>query len=276
MVDPAFRRLSQAVAVGYGAPAMMNEPFKPADVTPAAEGADAAPAEEARCPCGKRPLDLCLCPELAKVGTRLGLVVLQHPQEQDKELGTAKLLTEQVEGAVLRVGLSWPNLAKAVGRPVDPRRWAVLHMGSKEDVARVPRGELRVLDRKGQVDPGGDLALADLEGLVLLDGTWSQAKALWWRNAWLLKLRRIVIHPDFRSAYGAVRKEPRRESVSTLEAGAFALGRLEGDPGLQDRLTAPFATLLERWRKRKPHRPGPPRGRQGARRPAGPTDTPPG
>ena len=28
------------------------------------------------------------------------------------------------------VGLSWPNLARALGRPADPRRWAVLFLGS--------------------------------------------------------------------------------------------------------------------------------------------------
>lgn len=214
------------------------------------------PADEPRCPCGQRPVDLCLCPELKPARTRLALLVLQHPQEQDVELGTARLLTGQVEGAVLRIGLSWPNLAKALGRPTDPRRWGVLHMGSKEDVARVPRGGIAVVDRKGAPLPDSDAILADLEGLVLLDGTWSQAKTLWWRNAWLLKLRRVVIHPDFRSAYGNVRKEPRRESVSTLEAGAFALGRLEGDPGLQDRMLKSFDVLLERWRKRRrPARP---------------------
>lgn len=211
------------------------------------------------CPtCGKQE-ELCLCAELEKVQTRLHVLVLQHPQEQDVQLGTARLLTGQLANATHKVGLSWPNLAKALGRPtVDHRRWAVLHMGSKEDVAQVPRGGLAVFGRKGP-DPAGDLVLADLEGIVLLDGTWSQAKALWWRNAWLLKLRRIVIHPDFRSAYGSVRKEPRKESVSTLEAGAFALGKLEGDPGLKQKLLKPFDELLKRWKARRgPRRAAPP------------------
>jgi len=213
------------------------------------------PEPDAACPtCGKAP-DLCLCAELDTLSLRTGLLVLQHPQEQDVDLGTARLLTGQVSGAVLRVGLSWPNLAKALGRPADPRRWGVLHMGAKEDVAKVPRGELRVFDRKG-VAADSDLVLADLEGIILLDGTWSQAKALWWRNPWLLKLRRIVIHPNFKSAYGAIRKEPRRESVSTLEAGAFALARLEGNPALEERLTQPFGVLLDRWRQRR-RRPAP-------------------
>lgn len=202
--------------------------------------------------CGK-PEDLCLCAELEPEQTRLQLLILQHPQEQDVELGTARLLSGQIEGSVVKVGLSWPSLSKVLGRQVDPKRWGVLHMGSKEEVAKVARGGIAVFGRK-DVSPDSDLILADLEGIVLIDGTWSQAKTLWWRNAWLLKLRRIVIHPDFRSAYGTVRKEPRRESVSTLEAGAFVFGKLEGDPGLQARLLEPFEELLKRWRNRR--RPG--------------------
>ena len=194
---------------------------------------------------------------LTRRDTRLHVLVLQHPQEQDVQLGTARLLTGQLNNATHKVGLSWANLGKALGRPqVDPKRWAVLHMGAKEDVAKVPRGELAVFGKSGP-DPAGDLVLADLEGVVLLDGTWSQAKTLWWRNPWLLKLRRIVLHPDFRSAYGSVRKEPRRESVSTLEAGAFLLGKLEGDPGLQAALLKPFDTLLKQWKSRRGPRRGP-------------------
>ncbi len=207
-----------------------------------------APPEPCRI-CGK-PEDLCLCAELAPEQTRLQLLILQHPQEQDVELGTARLLSGQIEGSVVKVGLSWPSLSKVLGRQVDPKRWGVLHMGSKEEVAKVPKGGIAVFGRK-DISPDSDLILADLEGIVLIDGTWSQAKTLWWRNAWLLKLRRIVIHPDFRSAYGTVRKEPRRESVSTLEAGAFVLGKLEGDPGLQERLLEPFEELLKRWRNRR-------------------------
>ncbi|MFV3075938.1 tRNA-uridine aminocarboxypropyltransferase [Niveispirillum fermenti] len=207
------------------------------------------PPPEPCATCGK-PDDLCLCASLVPERTRLKLLILQHPQEQDVELGTARLLAGQIEGAIVKVGLSWPSLSKLLGRQVDPKRWGVLFMGSKEEVAKVPRGAIAIFGRK-DVLPDSDLILADLEGIVLIDGTWAQAKTLWWRNAWLLKLRRMVIHPDFRSAYGNVRKEPRRESVSTLEAGAFVYGRLEGDPGLQDRLLKPFDTLLDRWRRRR-------------------------
>ena len=38
--------------------------------------------------------------------------------------------------------------------------------------------------------------LRGLDGVVLLDGSWSEAKTLWWRNPWLLKLRRLVLDPQ--------------------------------------------------------------------------------
>ncbi|WP_376739212.1 tRNA-uridine aminocarboxypropyltransferase [Azospirillum sp. B4] len=190
--------------------------------------------------------------------TRLQVLVLQHPQEQDVELGSARLLTLGLARGRLRVGLSWPNLTKALGRKAgeeaDPRRWAVLYMGSGDDATATEPGTLRLVDKKGQTveDP---TVLADLEGIILLDGSWSQAKALWWRNAWLLKLRRLIVHPDFVSAYGNLRREPRRESVSTLEAGAFALAKLEGDDTLVERLRAPFIALVERYRAVRGDRP---------------------
>lgn len=209
--------------------------------------------------CGK-PARLCVCAELKPIQTRLQILVLQHPQEQDVDLGTARLITGQLPNAKLKVGLSWPNLAKVVGRVADPRRWAVLYLGPAT-ASGFARGSLTVVDKKAAPLPDQPAALAGLEGIVVLDGTWSQAKTLWWRNPWLLKLRRLIVIPDRPSLYGNLRKEPRKESLSTLESVAFALTRLEGEPTLYDRLVAPFQTMLQRYRAG---------GRGGASRPAAP------
>jgi DTW domain-containing protein YfiP len=83
-----------------------------------------------------------------------------------------------------------------------------------------------------------------LKGIVALDGNWSQAKALWWRNPWLTKLRRFVIVPDGPSLYGDLRREARPDAVSTLEAVALALSTLEDDPTVRDRMLVPFRALL--------------------------------
>ena len=89
---------------------------------------------------------------------------------------------------------------------------------------------------------------AGLKGLVVLDGNWAQAKALWWRNAWLTRLRRFVVVPDGPSLYGTLRKEARPDAVSTLEAVALALSVLEGDADVRERLLAPFRELIAKAR----------------------------
>jgi DTW domain-containing protein YfiP len=202
-------------------------------------------AGAAGCPdCGKPPA-LCVCAAVARFPNKLFVLILQHPQEQDHELGTARLALRHLERGKLSIGLSWPNLAKALGRPADPKQWGVLHLGS---AALPPETRLAVVDRKAKPVPAQEASLAALQGIVLLDGSWSQAKALWWRNPWLLKLRRIVLDTGRASRYGRIRKEPRRESLSTLEAAASVLGRLEATPDIEARMLASFEELVRRFK----------------------------
>ncbi len=175
---------------------------------------------------------------------RIAVIILQHPKEQDRALGTAGLTTRLLRHATLKVGLSWPSLAKILGRPVDPHRWAVLYLGSAKAAALAPGREIVVLNRKGEPEPNQDALLRDIEGIVLLDGNWSQAKALWWRNPWMLKCRRVVLGPSQPSRYGRLRREPRRDSLSTIEAAAMLLSRLENRPEIEAGLTASFAKML--------------------------------
>jgi DTW domain-containing protein YfiP len=206
---------------------------------------------EAPCPDCLKPADLCVCAGIEAFPNTHELLILQHPQEQDRDLGTARLTLRHLAKGKRAVGLSWPNLAKALGRPADPKRWAVLYLGSAVLPADV---EQRViwLDRKGAQIRDTQAIRAGLQGIVLLDGTWAQAKALWWRNAWLLKLHRIVLRPPSPSRYGKLRKEPRRESVSTIEAAAQILGEIEKAPRLETQMNASFDALLARYRARSP------------------------
>src|SRR5215470_9722604 len=178
------------------------------------------------------------------------VLILQHPQEQDRVLGTARLLTETLARATLTIGLSWRNLGHALKQPAEAkakdRDWCVLYLGSAH--AAKGKGSLVAVDRKGEPLADQHAARAGLMGLVVLDGNWSQAKALWWRNPWLTKLRRFVVVPDGPSLYGDLRREARPDAVSTLEAVALALSVLEDDAVLRERLLTPFRELLAKAR----------------------------
>jgi DTW domain-containing protein len=177
--------------------------------------------------------------EVEPIDNRLFVLVLQHPQEKKEVLATAAATCAMLRRAALVVGLSWPNLARALGRPADAGQWAVLYLGSARPAAFGLEREIVVLDRAGMPAADQDAMLRGLEGVVLLDGSWSEAKTLWWRNPWLLRLRRLVLNPRHRSRFGRVRREPRREALSTLEAAALLLKHLDGGPETE-------AALLDR------------------------------
>ncbi|HEY0850182.1 MAG TPA: tRNA-uridine aminocarboxypropyltransferase [Bradyrhizobium sp.] len=204
----------------------------------------------ADCPhCGK-PMPLCICDSVTPIENRISILILQHPQEQDRALGTARLTARHFEDAVVRIGLSWPSLSKALGRPVhDPSRWAVLYLGSAKASEFDTDAEIVAIDRKGEMEEGQRAILRDIEGIVLLDGTWSQAKALWWRNAWMLKCQRVILGPRQPSRYGHLRKEPRRDGLSTIEAAGLVLGALEKRPDIAATLNASFERMLARYRE---------------------------
>jgi len=204
----------------------------------------------ADCPhCGK-PLPLCICDSITPIESRISLLILQHPQEQDRALGTARLTALHFKDAVVKVGLSWPSLSKALGRPVaDPSRWAVLYLGSAKVADLDADREIVAINRKGEIEDNQRAILKGIEGIVLLDGTWSQAKALWWRNPWMLKCQRVILGPERPSAYGQLRREPRRDGLSTIEAAAMLLAALERRPEIAATLNASFERMLVRYRE---------------------------
>jgi DTW domain-containing protein YfiP len=216
------------------------------------EADSAAAATEAipDCPHCHKPMPLCVCDGITPIETRISLLILQHPQEQDRALGTARLTAMHFANAVLKIGLSWPSLSKALGRPVaDPSRWAVLYLGSAKVADLETNSDIVAINRKGEIEDHQRAILKDIEGIVLLDGTWSQAKALWWRNAWMLKCQRVILGPQRPSRYGTLRREPRRDGLSTIEAAAMLISSLEKRPDIAETLHASFERMLVKYRE---------------------------
>src|SRR2546427_8287717 len=204
----------------------------------------------ADCPHCAKPLPLCICDSITPIEGRTSLLILQHPQEQDRALGTARLTAHHFKNAVVKIGLSWSSLSKALGRPVhDPSRWAVLYLGSANVGDLDTEAEIVAINRKGEIEEGQRSILSSIEGIVLLDGTWSQAKALWWRNAWMLKCQRVILGPKRPSRYGKLRKEPRGDGLATIEAAGLLLAGLEKRPEIAEALNASFDRMLARYRE---------------------------
>src|SRR5271154_1239190 len=85
------------------------------------------------CPKCYKQQSLCICSSITPLPSQHHVLILQHPQEPDKELGSARIANLALQNSTLRVGLSWPNLSKALGRPAIPGDWGVLYLGSKSE-----------------------------------------------------------------------------------------------------------------------------------------------
>lgn len=210
--------------------------------------------EDGACVRCHKPDAICVCDRISPITTRTKLLILQHPQEDDVALGTARLLALSLPSATLKVALSVPSLESALDGVLEPSRidrarWAVLFTSKlPKPLPELTKGQVLVVDRHGDPLRPNALKGGAIDGIVVLDGTWSQAKTLWWRNPWLLKLGRVLVRPSEPSIYGKLRKAPRAEWVSTLEAVAEVLPALGEPPEVRDQLRRTLRTMVQRAR----------------------------
>lgn len=192
---------------------------------------------------------LCVCSVISPQHSAISIIILQHPQEPDKDLGTARIAELSLKNAKLVVGLSWRSLKAVAGENAQAADWGVFFLGSaklRNDISKKD-SPLLALSKKGLPLEDSAARIKKIKGLIFLDGTWAQAKALWWRNPWLLKLNRLILNPNKPSLYGPIRREPRKECLSTIEAIGQALTELDNDINY-DKLVGPFKALLEKYR----------------------------
>lgn len=200
----------------------------------------------------RRPASVCYCAHLSSIETETRILILQHPRERDMAIGTARMASLCLPNAELAVGTRWddsPVLDRALS---DPSRPAVLlYPGddARDIVADPPEGPVT---------------------LVVIDGTWSQAKTLVRDNARLRALPRYAFRAASPSEY-RIRREPDAAYVSTIEALVLVLGALERSPGRFEALLTPFRAMIDtqiacaerlqggrgRHPKKKPRRDGP-------------------
>lgn len=187
----------------------------------------------------------CICAQIEPIQNSIEVLILQHPQEARSALTTSRLLALGLKNCTHRVGFSWGSLKAALKKEAKPDTWVVLFVGTQKNAEKVIQDKpFEVVDKKGN-----PVSREGIQGIVVLDGNWKQSKTLWWRNPWLLKLKRIVLNPSDPSLYGHLRKEPRAGLLSTIEATALAMDLLGEKSQAKDHLNQIFETQVKAWKK---------------------------
>jgi DTW domain-containing protein YfiP len=173
-------------------------------------------------------LRACLCAWAVPTANNLPLLVLQHPQEAAHAKNSVRLLR-----------LSLAQCRVAVGEVFDPAALAGwLGEGSLLLFPDAPGNHAAAAP--ASTTPG---ALPCPTRLVLLDGTWRQARALLRTNPLLQRLPRWGL-PVLDAPRYAIRRAHRPDQRSTLEAACAALGLLEGRPAFYGLLLDGFSAWV--------------------------------
>jgi DTW domain-containing protein YfiP len=207
-----------------------------------------APAHRERCLRCRRPRSACWCRHLRPVESATRACILQHLRERKTAIGTARMAHLSLPNSELHLGVSF----------VDHPR--VRALAAAEGTALLFPGE-------GAVDPA-TLRDRPPRAVIVVDGTWSQARKVIKQNPFLQALPRIGLTPDRPSNY-RIRAEPSVECVSTIEAVVHLLGALEGAPDRFRPILEAFDRMIDLQIAERRRRSGPPRRleRRGARRP---------
>ncbi|HVZ86387.1 MAG TPA: tRNA-uridine aminocarboxypropyltransferase [Polyangia bacterium] len=189
--------------------------------------AQAVSPHRAVCERCRRPQSVCYCEHLVSLETRTRVVLLQHPRESHVPIGTARLAHLCLPGSELHVGVDFSDdsqvraaLEDDAGRPA----YLLFPGPNAVDLSVAP--------------PPGPITL------VVVDGTWWQARKLLKRNARLRELPQIRFTPPALSNY-RIRKEPADHCVATVEALSLVLGALEGAPERFAALLRPFEAMID-------------------------------
>ncbi len=182
------------------------------------------PASRLMCARCRRPEVVCYCAHLPQLPTRTRVLLLQHPRERTVGIGTARMAHLALPNSVLRVGVNFAADPVVTSTLAESASSYLLFPGPGASDVR-------------------QLSIEQPITLVVVDGTWSQARSLVRLNPALAALPRIAFTPRRPSQY-RIRREPADFCVSTIEALAEVLNVLEPDGAPFDPLLNPFRAMV--------------------------------
>lgn len=179
----------------------------------------------------RRPAVVCWCSGLPpkRLNPRSTIILLQHPAEEKRCLRTAPMLQLGLakNKCLIFKGKKFPqpkheNLEYILSQPN-----TVLLYPSKAAT------DIRHLEKKDES-----------YNLILIDGTWPQAKAIYASSPYLHSIKQVKLLTASTSSY-IIRTQPSEGCLSTLETAAEALSQLEEDHRYREQLVQPLHMLCK-------------------------------
>lgn len=172
---------------------------------------------------------MCICHMITLIDNKYKLIILQHPSEANKAVGTARILSlslakcelycqEVLPAEVLQNGPTFLLYPPAEGEPIIS---------------------------------ASDQAFPENSQFILLDGSWKKVYRLLQLNSQLASLPKVALDICEPSQY-TIRKSSKENGVSSVEAGFYLLSQLEHQSDKFQPLLDAFQGMIQQQLKCMP------------------------
>lgn len=181
------------------------------------------PQKRAMCAQCLRAASACICACVEVVTHRTEVLILQHPQEARHIKSSGRLLHLCLPQSHIEVGIAFDDAALE----------SCLSGGAKRSVLLYPEAEAHdvlheaKLEITSSTSSWHDLPASAIR-LVVIDASWRQSRAMLAANPSLRQLPRLSLQEVPASQY-LIRQAHKADQLSSLEACAYALQRLDGN-----------------------------------------------
>lgn len=190
------------------------------------------PGQRPVCPACRKARNTCYCARIQSFNSGPRFVILIHPKESRKRIGTGRLSHLCLRNSELIEGIDFTDDARVNEILRDRASWPVVLYPGREalDISAAAGADLESL-----VPAEKQLVI------VVIDGSWSCAQKMLRLSSNLRRLPQIQFTPSRRSIY-EIRRQPREGCLSSLEAIHFVIERFNGsnrwrsDPGHENLL----------------------------------------
>ena len=172
----------------------------------------------------RRPKVVCWCAALTPAESQTRVVFVQHPLESKVAVSTCRMAHLSLPNSELHVALGAEGNPRLEALCQEPDTWVLFPSPQATPLESLPRRP---------------------RNLVVVDGTWDNARKVVNNSPLLAALPRIGFLPERPGNY-RIRKEPKAHCLSTIEAVAHVLGRLEGDRPRFAAMLSAFDAMVDR------------------------------
>ena len=168
----------------------------------------------------------CICEWITPISTEVELIILQHPTEAKRPLGTAKILSLSLVNCRIFIGENFTDHTELNTLLADEQY----------------QHQVLFLDSSSQAISSSSNQAKQKQRVILLDGTWKKAYKMWQLSTNLHSLPKVHLDTELSGNY-RVRKAPKDNALSTAEAGYHVLSQLDGESGATKELDK-FGSIL--------------------------------